>query len=447
MGVKNQLSDEMKQYGYVFSWKKSVAAYGGMLCMMALLGRFFQLQWQYILLLCVIAVMLSPFFARNTAKSKYEQQRFSELNIYMEQFLYSFQKSKKILTTLEDVEKLFGQGRMKTTINKAREFIMHTYSRQHVEREGLQLIEKEYSCKRLETIHKYALWVERNGGDCENGILLLLEARRMWADSVYLLMKEKKKQRFNVILSIVASLLLCSMIYLITSRMDFSIMDNPISQLLTTIVLVLDLVIYYQVEKRFSQGYVLEEAEDDGEAYRQYQRYCKYNSKHLIQRLGKQAAQKRVTRAMEIAFPQWLMQLALLLQTENVQVALVKSFEASPKILQLELKELIYKLQKSPSAMEPYMEFLQEFTLPEVKASMKMLYSISEGCGGEAQSQIRDMIQRNQQLLDKANRMKNEDALAGMYLLFLAPQLTAGVKMVADLMVLMILYMANMGGV
>ncbi len=39
-------------------------------------------------------------------------------------------------------------------------------------------------------------------------------------------------------------------------------------------------------------------------------------------------------------------------------------------------------------------------------------------------------------LLDKAEEMKNEDALAGMYALFLAPQLTGAVKLLADMLVI-----------
>ena len=76
---------------------------------------------------------------------------------------------------------------------------------------------------------------------------------------------------------------------------------------------------------------------------------------------------------------------------------------------------------------------------------MKMLYSISEGTGGDVTAQIGDIIRRNQALTDRADRLKNEDAMAGMYALFLAPQITGGFKLAVDMVLLFIVYMARLG--
>lgn len=146
---------------------------------------------------------------------------------------------------------------------------------------------------------------------------------------------------------------------------------------------------------------------------------------------------------MRIRFPQWLMEVSLLLQSENVQVAIMRSYEDAPLLLKPELKLLIERLKKQPTELEPYLLFLQDYPLPEVQSSMKMLYSISEGTGGNAGNQIADIIRRNERLLDQAQKMKNEDALAGMYALFLAPQLTGGAKLLADMMMFFYALVAN----
>ncbi|MBQ2089287.1 MAG: hypothetical protein II472_03585, partial [Lachnospiraceae bacterium] len=70
------------------------------------------------------------------------------------------------------------------------------------------------------------------------------------------------------------------------------------------------------------------------------------------------------------------------------------------------------------------------------QSTMKMLYSISEGSGGVASVQIEDIIRRNQIMYDQSEKMKNSDEMAGMYALFLAPQVTAGVKMLVDMFVM-----------
>ena len=138
------------------------------------------------------------------------------------------------------------------------------------------------------------------------------------------------------------------------------------------------------------------------------------------------------------------MQLSLLMQSENVQVAIFKSYDNAPAILKPALKEMIGALRIDPNDKRAYMNFLSEFTLPEVRSTMKMLYSISEGKGGEARGQISEIIKRNQEMSDKAKRQQNSDSLAGMYALFLAPQLTGGLKLVCDMILLFAVYMGSM---
>lgn len=109
------------------------------------------------------------------------------------------------------------------------------------------------------------------------------------------------------------------------------------------------------------------------------------------------------------------------------------------------LMELIQAIKIEPNSMRPYSDFLKEYQLPEIHSAMKMLYSISEGTGGNATAQIAEMLKQNEKLLDRSEKMKNDDVLAGMYALFLAPQITAGCKLLVDMMVLLVLYLGRMG--
>ena len=83
------------------------------------LGVVFSLDIFYEVVLGIICLLFLPLFLKNYAKSKYVQQRFSDLNIYIEQFLYSFEKSGKILDTLRDVLEIFDEGMMKKKISMA----------------------------------------------------------------------------------------------------------------------------------------------------------------------------------------------------------------------------------------------------------------------------------------------------------------------------------------
>ncbi len=440
------LSDELKKYGYVFSVKRSGALYAFVFGGMIVVGRIFSLGIAAQIVLCLAGMAFLPFFIRNAAINERHQQRFSDLNIYMEQFLYSFLKTGKVLSSLEDVRRLFGDGEMRCIIDESRDHILHTYDDASVEEAGLEIIEKAYPNDMLKILHHFAIQTENLGGEYGESVQLLLEARRMWADRVYELQQEKKKKRRDIFMSIIVSLILCLMIYFLSAKLDLDLAAMPAAQVVTVVVLILDLFIFYRADVALSAGYV-ESVHADGDHYaEEYETLRDQTPKNPWQRLNHRVMKKYVTREVEKEFPYWLMQLSLLLQTENVQVSLYKSYDSAPKVLKPALRELIDGLKTSPDSIEPYIGFLADYTLPEIHSAMKMLYSISEGSGGDAGVQIADIIRRNQRLMDRSERMKNEDAVAGMYGLFLAPQITAGVKLCVDMLLLLVVYMGNGGG-
>ncbi len=440
------LSYELKKSGHVFSVKKSGALYALVFGGMIAVGRIFSLGVIAQIILCMAGMAFLPFFIRNAAINERHQRRFSDLNIYMEQFLYSFMKTGKVLSSLEDVRRLFGDGEMRKTIDEAREYILHTYDDASVEEAGLEIIEKAYPNDMLKILHHFAIQTENLGGEYGESVQLLLEARRMWADRVYELQQEKKKKRRDIFMSIIVSLLLCLMIYFLSARLDLELAAMPAAQVVTVIVLILDLFIFYRADVALSAGYV-ESVHSNGDHYAsEYEQLRDQTPKNPWQKLNHRVMKKYVTKEIEKEFPYWLMQLSLLLQTENVQVSLYKSYDSAPKVLKPALRELIDGLKTSPDSIEPYIGFLANYTLPEIHSAMKMLYSISEGSGGDAGVQIADIIRRNQRLMDRSERMKNEDAVAGMYGLFLAPQITAGVKLCVDMLLLLAVYMGDGGG-
>lgn len=435
------LWDELKRYGYVFSVKRGILMYGMVVAFAIVCGKFFRLDHMYLFLLCLWCACLFPFFLRNLYRNRYGQRQFVEINSYMEQFLYSFQKSGKILVTLKDVEKLFANGVMHTRIQEAIAYIEDTYDEDYVEKRALAMIEREYPIHHVAMIHRFALQVEEKGGEYGEAIRLMLDARRMWADRSYELLKEKKRKRTQILISVLVSLLLCSVFVYVAERVSLSITGFAVVKVVTLLTLVLDLWIFYVADRKLSME-SMDETYDEKELLRQYEKVKRSEEKKHAE-LGTRIAKKNVSRALQKMFPQWLLEVSLLLQSENVQVAIMESYDEAPVLMKPALRELIQKLQLRPTDMEPYLEFLQEYALPEVQSSMKMLYALSEGTGGNANNQISDIIRRNQLLLDQAQKMKNEDALGGLYALFLAPQLTGGAKMIVDMGMLFYAMMAT----
>ena len=155
-------------------------------------------------------------------------------------------------------------------------------------------------------------------------------------------------------------------------------------------------------------------------------------------KIGHKLMKKNITRQIKSAFPKWLMDIALLIQSENVQVAIQKSREHVPLILRGEVEELIGRLDMEPESSGPYHRFLEKLTLPQINAAMGMLYAVSIGNSGNAEDQIDELITKNLEMLDIADSERLKDNTAGMYLLFLAPVVTASFKLIVDMAVFLL---------
>ena len=86
---------------------------------------------------------------------------------------------------------------------------------------------------------------------------------------------------------------------------------------------------------------------------------------------------KELRKEVEKAFPDWLLGVSLQLQTDNVQVSIMKSIPSAPELLQEELIKLQENLEKHPDALEPYLDFFKILHISEVSSAMKMLYGLS----------------------------------------------------------------------
>ena len=160
-------------------------------------------------------------------------------------------------------------------------------------------------------------------------------------------------------------------------------------------------------------------------------------------RIGYLLMKRRLTKSLACAFPGWLMDLVLLLQSENVQVALEKSQDFVPPVLRTELVMLVDRLHMSPEDSKPYHMFLQDFDLPQVHSAMSMLYSLSIGNSRNSDRQVTELISVNQNMLDQAQMIRLRDKSSGMYLLFLAPMLTGSAKLLTDMAIFIVTFMTT----
>jgi hypothetical protein len=327
--------------------------------------------------------------------------------------------------------------------------------------------------------------VEEYGGAISRPVDLMLDDKGRWEKRMRLLGAERRKMFFDIALSVAVSLLICAMIiYIPAANMDIS--TSAISQALTVVVVVLDEFIISRGQQFLAVDWLamdIEFGEGEEKRIREFYQYnekkerrlsvflcvltgiataaCFFFGKKMYgaaglllmvvminqHRIGRSLARKNIIKSVKCAFPVWLMDMILLLQSENVQVALQKSQDNAPDILRPDLELLNDRLQLAPESAEPYHAFMQEFQIPEVHAAMSMLFSLSIGSSGQADKQISELITQNLEMLDVVEKDRLHDKSSGMYLLFLAPILTASLKLLVDMAIFMMTFLTNAGSI
>ncbi len=479
------LQKRIDSYGYNFSMGKYcvflfVASAGAIGC-----GMLFCLHWYLIVLVVAASAMVLPFLILDGYKQMYEHKQFLDISDYMDQMLYSFRLNQKILVSLKDTRTLFAQGRMHEVIGEAIDYIEHGSYRHELYKEALEIIERAYPAKRLCAIHEYLRTVESNGGACEEGVDLLLQDKAVWADNVVLLQEDKKAARMRAVFSLCVTMLLAVIFHMVYRSMpeQYTIVGNPVTQGVTTLYLLINIAIFRKANRQIAGSWIVQEDMQGKKISGYYEMIASYDEKKEARKsfiaagaafgvavllsvfgwvmaaalsviagmlllnqhkIGYRIAYDKVVQEINRVFPNWLMEMALLLQGNNVQVSIEKTIAHAPDVLQGELQRLSDSLKRTPDAIEPYLQFLGMFELSAVLSAMKMLYAISESGNGDAQSQIRILVQRNSKMMDKAEKLSNEMSLAGINGIFYLPQVTVSVQTVVNMVVFMLMFLGRM---
>jgi len=437
--------------------------------------------------LLVISLYFTPIVYYNLYRNRFQMRRFSDVNVYIEQMLYAFKNSKKILNSLEDVRILFPSGEMRDLMNEACDIIsipsMENMD-EDVELKALKLIEDHYNNEHIRSMHRFLLSVQRIGGEFDLPLALLLKSRDSWHSRTVKLQEQRKLKRGEILGSCIAASLICiSLLYILPP-------DVTIATLLPVRIAHIAMVffmgkIYLKAVRKLSSDLLLQREAKSAEKLRtDYFSFINYNPRKEFKKsilytliplalailnffvikvnvvymvaailaiitlcqhmLGHSLLGKRLNREISLAFPQWLLELTLLLQSDNVQVSIFKTVGTALPIMQPELEKLKASLLETPSSPEPFLHFFIDFNLPEITTSMQMLYALSIGSGGDSKEQIANIVERNNNSLDRAETKLNDDSIAGLYALFLSPMLVSSAVLMLDMSLFLVNYITKL---
>ena len=493
------LQHEVHVYGYDFSWKKHLLLIFSTLLGICIIGILFQLNSMFFSFTIAVAIIMLPVFILDMYKRMFEQKRFSDAVTYAEQILYSFQKSKKVVSALKETAEIFENDKMKQTLQNAIEHLENgqSDSEKGVLREALELIETPYSCIKIHMVHDLLISSEEYGGDITYSIPLVLNDIELWKRRGYKLMADKKKSHTDNIISILVATILCAIALYVIDGMgkmfpnttEINIFKTDIIQLSSFLFLLLMVYVLAKSFKSLSGNWLQSDSLHSEEyilsSYHSVVNYdeAKEKKKSLLfalpfllgmiisfyykktvliigfmllaiimlmqHSIGYKLAKKDITNELYLALPQWLIEIALLLQSNNVQVSILKSLKEAPPVLKPELEQLVERLQQHPDELSTYTSFCSKFDVPEIQSCMKMLHSFSESGVGNSDVQITNLIKRVYEMQDISDNIKNQSEAFKMQLIFTYPVLGSTVKLLADLTfgtIFMLQMLGNMGG-
>lgn len=495
------LEKEVHRYGYHWSWKSQAALTAGALLGIGVVGIVFQLQAGCLAVIMAAMILLLPVLVLDVFLKMFEQKRFSDAATYMEQMMYSFQKSKKVLIALKETRELFEDGQMRQVIQEAIWYMERGQAKteEGMLKEALDIIENSYGCTKIHMVHELLISAEDYGGETDQSVLLLLEDLELWKRRGYQLQKDKKISHRDNIISIVVATILCAVaLYVldamkglfVTATAPFLIFQVPVIQYSSLLFILFSLFVFAKSTKNLNRNWLKEEGAREEkyimESYRMVMEYdekrakwksllwavpffaaavlCFFFQKKWIgilslgiacfllmqHKVGYALAKKDITEELYIAFPQWLMEIALLLQSNNVQVSIGKSIQAAPEVLKPELEKLLERLQNEPERLVSYTDFCKNFDIPEASSCMKMLHAISESGTGNADIQIHELMKRVNEMQGRADEIKNRSISFQMKMIFAYPVIGATIKLLIDLtvgMLYMFQMLGSMGGV
>jgi hypothetical protein len=481
---KKSLKDEVASYDKSYTRQKYWLYFTLAIIATVLFGVAYQIEWYFLIVIGVVGTFIAPRLIRDITRGRYEEQKYIDAASYIEQMLYSFRRNSKILASLKDTYFVFPEGEMKTTIGKAIEYIQTAQTDGNIYKEALDIIGKRYDCRRIRSLHRYLVKVEGTGGQHGMGINALLTDRRLWMERVQDFKREKSGVLRNIIIATLFSSVVCgATMYMLPQEAGTA--KNIFCMAYSTLYICVNLInVKAAIHRLRTTLNDIESKEREQAVLKKLHWFQNYTVKAERARVLKPAgivlttgiaatiitenflflalfaiialgmyfvqpamryknAKKALVVEVEKAYPDWLLELSLLLQTDNLHVALEKTIPDAPLVLKEELEKLADRIVVHPNDIEPYAQFFDFLPLPNIHSSMRLLYSIAEFGTEEEEKQISELIERNSSLMNKAELHKNNSRLSRVFILQFIPMGTSAMKLIVDMAVFLIAFISQ----
>lgn len=267
------ISGDISEYGYSFSLRKYIISIIGVTGCITLVGLIFKLKLKYILCIIICSLLILPLLIRKKYHNNHRMKEFSDVDIYLHQMVYSFIRTPKIHTALSDTYAI-ADGHLKALLKEALDELEYGMG-DNVYYEALEIIEKNYNCSRIRTLHYFLINIETKGGRYKNALQVLLKDFDRWVKNIYQYEYElkiiKRDTTAGIFISIGLSLitmLMCSILNKYNTG-SVSITNNYIFQLSSTVFLLLCIFFYAYTQTNYGSS-LLNDSDKEEQSVRNY---------------------------------------------------------------------------------------------------------------------------------------------------------------------------------
>lgn len=440
---------EIHSYGYSYSVGKYVLHSLILFGIILGLALFVHLKLPYILFLGVVVMGIMPLLVIGQFRTLHTLKRFMMVTNYLDNIIPIFKQKPKILYSLKAVLSLT-DGEMKRAVQEAIDYIEANTKDTDVYKNALGLIEKHFANSRIVSTHKIMISIEQgNSKNYQAGMMNIYYDVQAWINRIYTFQDELKNQRLLKIVLCVAVLAIgCYMPYAFTNNdvlRDFA--ETPLYHISITAYITLFLIIIGTIQTKMNGSWLVDDYKTDGQEKlmerhkRTKDSSVKLSTPEMVMvgifsclalyafatspmvglllaliiaflLMNKQMARKKRLKAIRqyviMEYPVWLRDVALNLHGHTVVTAISMSLENCSPIMKYEVEKLLAAIEADPVSIVPFDNFLQEYELIDVKASMKVLFSLQSLDGESLEEQVNSLIVRNQDLLSKSESMRNK---------------------------------------
>lgn len=439
----------------------------------------FELPFVCKLCISFVGFLCLPIVIVSTYKQKYEEARFVETSIYVSQMLSAFYINPKIIYALQSTQKVVTSAPMQEAITGAIDYIINTpFSIGDYREEGLKIVEKQYDCKRIRTLHQFLINVEIKGGEYKQTIDLLQRDRELWENRIEDFRKDEKNKKGEAVASAIFMIFMCWCIVMLSKYVGIDISHALAYQISTTLLIIAEMFLYIKINCSLKVDLLQKVTTRSYKAImKDYHMVINYDPEKenrrsicysiipaillaagillsrvwfiiiggallfytiFDKRVGYSMTVKQLKKEIGFVYPEWLMEMALLLQCNTVRNSIRMSTDNAHPILKEALEKMITELDENPTSMDPYMNFLWPLRTKEINTSMSMLYAASSGTNGDAEERIKEIINSTIRMTDKAEKHENDDKLLGLELLFSAPAIPGTLNILVYTAIVMI---------